>query len=103
MNVGGPITLLQDSLLVHARWGGHRDEFKSFVDSYHTYRFSMGGRVAGPDVALADEGITWCCGHVHDTDPDGAALLAGEALKDEKGTTLKAIYEFTSSAWSPDF
>lgn len=72
-------------LLVHARWGGHRDEYKSFVDAYHVYRTGIGGRVRMPDdVRLADEGITWCRGHMSEKDDEGKAMLAGAALKDNR-------------------
>lgn len=83
--VGDPITVLDETgkLLVHARWGEHRDAFQSFVDSYHTYRFSMAGRVAGPDVTLADEGVTWCRGHVNTKHKLGKALLVSAALAPE--------------------
>jgi hypothetical protein len=83
VKVDDPITIVQDRLLVHARLGVPGATDTPFAGRYHTHRYGVGGYVELPTVALADEGITWCRGHLNALHPDGAALLAGEALKDE--------------------
>lgn len=76
MKYGDKVTYLDKSLLVHARWGNHRDRGRSFADAYELIRGGVAGAVHATCVALADEGVTWCREHVSEKDEAGAALLA---------------------------
>lgn len=73
-----PVTVLDETgkLLVQARWNG---------DGAHVYRYGMAGKVNMPNVTLrlADEGVTWCRGHVTAKDAEGKALLVSAALAPE--------------------
>lgn len=77
--VDDPVTVLDETgkLLVQARYMG---------DGAHVYRYGTAGRVHMPNtvVRMADEGATWCRGHVTDKDAAGKALLVAAALAPEK-------------------
>lgn len=76
--VDDPVTVLDDTgkLLMHARWGGERA---------HAYRYGVAGWVSTSVVPRpADEGVTWCRGHVSVKDDAGRALLMSAALAPEK-------------------
>ena len=74
--VDDPVTVLDETgkLLVQARYMG---------DGAHVYRYGAAGRVSMPNtvVRVAEEGVTWCRGHVSDKDDEGKALLSAEALR----------------------
>lgn len=90
MTIGAAVTYLATGpqgarpLLVHARWGrNHRSRYEgldTIPDVYELRRNSAGGNVHLAYVALADEGRTWCRGHVREDEEAGAALLAYSAL-----------------------
>lgn len=87
--VGDPVTVLDETgkLLVHARWNG---------DGAHVYRYDVAGKVNMPNISLrlADEGVTWCRGHVKLDAPEAKALMVAAALAPEKprlSTTDEAL------------
>lgn len=77
--IDDPVTVLDETgkLLVQALWNG---------EGAHVYRYCAGGRVNMPNTAprFADEGVTWCRGHVTDKDDAGKALLVAGALAPDK-------------------